>query len=129
MKEADELNAYDCRENPYDSDSVTNRVISELMDSNRNDICNDNDGLFGFQSLSRHTTTQTLNILSQDDIRQVLQDPDPTYSVPDSESFDEFDAITEHLPSRKSSSTSVYFDYYATIKSVANFLSSCNSDE
>ena len=129
MEEDEELNSYDCRENPYDHESVTKRAISELLDSNRKNISNDDDDLIGFPTQSRHTTTYTLNLFPQDDIKQVLPEPDLTYSVPDDESLDEFDAITEHLPSRKSSSSSIYFDYYATIKSVASFLGNCSTTE
>ena len=112
MKDIEQLSRYDYDENAYPLIPATKRTISELLDSESR-ICNYDDENFGFPSqLSRRSTVQTLNYLPDDQIKEEMPEPDLTYSVPDDESVDEFDAITGQCPSRKQSSTSVNLAYY-----------------
>ena len=125
MEDAAEIDQYDRDDMSY-LRNAPSRGISELLAPARNGDCGEGHELPGSLAPSRHTTSPTLNRLPPDDIDEVGQGPELAYSIPDDESIDEFDAITERMPSRKSSSSSVCLDYYATVKSAAEFLGSCN---
>ena len=128
MEDAAEIDQYDRDDMSY-LRNAPSRGISELLAPARNDDCGEGHELPGSLAPSRHTTAPTLNRLPPDDIEEVGQGPELAYSIPDDESIDEFDAITERMPSRKSSSSSVALDYYATVKSAAGFLGACNRSE
>ena len=112
MKDDIEMAKYGFHEAAYAFEPVTKRTYSELLDSDRN-ICNYNDQNFGFPAhLSRRSTVQTLNYFPEDQIKEDMPEPELTYSGQDTESIDEFDAITSQCPSRRQSSTSINFEYY-----------------
>ena len=128
IKDSEEMSQYDRTVLSY-LRNPSGRSISELLGADGDGNCNDNHELFGFLCPSRHTTNPTLNLLPPDHLEEVGQEPELAYSIPDGEGYDDFDAITELMPSRKSSTTSVCPDYYATIRSAASPLGDLDRSE